>query len=105
VHEQIEIIGKIGYLTQPLHHFSYATLREYWKKADTYTTLTAQEFLQNRIRKGIKSWGYYFIVKPIIVFISLHIRHKGFMDSWQGLLFALFSALHFPIAYLKFLRL
>ncbi len=105
VHEQIEIHGAVGYLKNPLFHYSYRTLGEYWKKADAYTSLTAQEMVKNQVPKNIKSWVQYEWMKPTLTFVSLFVRHKGFMDSLYGLLFALFSALHYPIAYKKYLRL
>ncbi|KKQ34479.1 MAG: Glycosyl transferase family 2, partial [Candidatus Nomurabacteria bacterium GW2011_GWB1_37_5] len=105
VHEQIEIDGTVGYLKNPLLHYSYRTLAEYWKKADAYTSLTAQEMVENQVPKNIKSWVRYEWMKPTFTFMSLFLRHKGFMDGIYGLLFALFSALHYSIAYSKYLRL
>ncbi|MEK7129534.1 MAG: glycosyltransferase family 2 protein [Patescibacteria group bacterium] len=105
VHEQIIIEGPIGQLRTPLLHYSYRTLAEYWKKADAYTTLTAQEMMKSKVPKNIVSWVRYEWIKPTITFLSLFLRHKGFMDGIYGLLFAVFSALHHPIAYNKFLRL
>ena len=102
VHEQIEVIGKPGYLTQPMEHISYRTRQEYWKKADAYTTLAAYEMKKDGVRNNVWTWFIYNIIKPKITFISLFIRHKGFMDGWYGLVFAYFSALHFPIAYKKY---
>lgn len=98
VHEQIEVEGEIDYLREPLVHYAYRTQADYWKKADVYTSLTART-LHN------PSFLSYVFIKPIVTFFSLYIRHKGFMDGWYGLLFACFSALHFPIAYIKYSKL
>lgn len=105
VHEQIEVIGEPGYLTEPMDHISYRTREDYWRKSDAYTTLTAIKMKKNGIPKNARTWFTYNIVKPKLTFLSLFIRHKGFMDGWYGLVFAYFSALHFPIAYRKFLKL
>jgi (heptosyl)LPS beta-1,4-glucosyltransferase len=105
VHEQIEIDGKSGYLTEPMDHISYRTREDYWRKADTYTALAAAEMKKNGVQKNIWTWFVYNIIKPKITFLSLFIRHKGFMDGWYGLVFAYWSALHFPIAYKKFIKL
>jgi glycosyltransferase involved in cell wall biosynthesis len=105
VHEQIAVEGKVGYLKEPLLHYSYKNISEYWRKADAYTTLTARELLDKRISTGLIQWGTYMVVKPIQTFFSLYIRHKGFIDRINGLLFAFFSALHYPIAYLKLKKL
>jgi len=102
VHEQIYIDGKLGYLTNPLFHYSYRTVEEYWKKADTYTTLTAQELIERKIKPGFSIKLLYSIFKPLKTFILLYFRHKGCMDGINGFKFALFSSLHHPIAYKKF---
>lgn len=104
VHEQIQIDGRVGHLDSPLLHYSYRTLGEYWKKANAYTSLTSQEMAKSHVPKNIDSWIQYEWMKPTITFLSLFLRHKGFVDGLYGLLFAFFSALHHPIAYKKYLR-
>lgn len=105
VHEQIEVSGKVGYLTEPMEHYTYRTYNDYWRKADAYTDLTAKEMKHTGVPKTIATWIAYNIIKPKMTFFSLYIRHKGFLDGWRGLIFAVFSAVHFPIAYRKFLKL
>lgn len=103
VHEQIEIDGQIGTLKEPLLHYTNNTLDEYWSKADTYTTLTAKELLKSNTT-SVVIFFQYCLLKPLYTFFSLYIRHKGFVDGWRGFQFALFSSLHFPMAYKKFVR-
>ncbi len=105
VHEQIEVEGKTAYIKVPMDHMSYRTAQDYWRKADTYTSLTAQEMIKHHTPKTFMTWGAYMVIKPLQTFISLFIRHKGFVDGWYGLIFAYWSALHFPIAYKKFIQL
>ena len=105
VHEQISVKGELGYLHEPLLHYSYKTISEYWRKADIYTGLTANELLEKGIKKGLRSWFIYNLIKPAQTFWTLFFRHKGFVDGWRGFLFALFSSLHHPIAYRKLIKL
>lgn len=105
VHEQIAIDGKVGYLKEPMDHISYLTKEDYWKKANTYIALTAQELQTNHVPKTIISWVLYNILFPLKTFFSLFIRHKGFMDGWYGLVFAYWSALHHTLAYKKYLQM
>lgn len=105
VHEQIDVDGTVGYLKQPLLHFSYRTKEDYWKKADSYTTLTASEMKSKGVPNNMQTWILYMKIKPIQTFFSLFIRHKGFMDGWYGLVFAYWSAQHFPIAYKKYRKI
>jgi len=102
VHEQIVINGEIGYLDNPLDHYSYHSVSEYWKKARGYISLTAIELKKsdNTFHKAL----IFLLMKPLITFLSLFIRHKGFVDHIYGFLFALFSALHHPLAYVQYIR-
>lgn len=102
VHEQIEVAGKTGYLVQPLLHYSYRTFGDYWKKANHYINLTADTMKRNKVSKSPYSMYIYMIDKPVRVFLSLYFRHLGLMDGWRGFIFAVFSALHYPLAYKKY---
>ena len=104
VHEQIEIEGEVGYLKEPLLHYAYKTKNDYWRKADAYTTLTAWKLKQEGIQKNLRNWAVYVVFKPIVTFFTIYIRHKGFVDGWYGLVFAYWSALHFPIAWKKYVK-
>lgn len=105
VHEQVEIDGAIGKLKNPLLHYTYDSVGEYWKKAETYTNLTAENFLSQRISTNFFSYLTYCFIKPLQTFIRIYVRHKGFVDGYPGFLFALFSGMHFAVAYKKYLLL
>ena len=105
VHEQIQINGSVGHLDAPMMHFTSRTYADYWRKADTYTTLTAQSLKTGGVKRGVQSYIYYMFWKPCVTFFMLFIRHKGIVDGYWGLLFAWFSALHYPMAYQKYLRM
>lgn len=105
VHEQISIEGAVGYLKEPLLHYAYRTTGDYWKKADTYTNLTAREMKEKGVKLNFANWFSYAVIKPMYTFLNIFVRHKGFVDGWYGLVFAYWSALHFPIAYRKLKKL
>jgi glycosyltransferase involved in cell wall biosynthesis len=105
VHEQMAVDGKVEYLTHSLEHISYKTKVDYWKKSDAYTSLTANELKSQRVLKNVLSWMLYSVVKPFKTFVTLYIRHKGFLDGLAGLQFAYWSALHHKIAYGKYMKL
>lgn len=110
VHEQAVVEGKVGYLKNPLLHMADSDFSRYFKRWNRYTDLLAQEIKERSRKSGqntviaVFCQGIdYLLIKPIWWFLLTYFRHKGFMDSWQGFIFAFFSALRFPIAYLKFL--
>jgi hypothetical protein len=105
VHEQIAIDGNVGYLKEPMDHMSYRTKEDYWKKANAYIALRAQEMKDTNVPKSVVSWLLYSVFYPVKTFVSLFIRHKGFMDGWYGLVFAYFSALHHAKAYSQYVHM
>lgn len=103
VHEQAVVEGKIGYLHNPLVHIADPEFKRYLMRWNRYTDLLATELQKKHV--SIFAAPVYLFIKPIQWFFLTYIRHKGFMDSWQGFVFSFFSALRFPASYLKYWRL
>lgn len=102
VHEQAEVEGAVGYLTEPLVHIADPSFKRYILRWNRYTRFMANEELKkSRMRYNPIIAVKYILVLPIWWFLLTYVRHKGFMDSWQGFVFSFFSALRFPVAYLK----
>ena len=102
IHEQIAIKNnRVGYLTHPLLHYGTTEFSRYILRDNRYSSLTAKFWYESGVRPSFKNFLYYFIYKPIYTFLSIYLRHKGFVDGFPGFVFALFSALHFNIAYIK----
>lgn len=104
VHEQIAVSGNVLYLTQPLIHYPYTSVGEYWRKANEYIALSAVELEKQGLPINPITWTAYNTVKPTLTFFLIYIRHKGFVDGVWGFLFALFSALHHPLAYMRYVK-
>jgi len=97
VHENVEILGKIGFLKNALVHYADPDFSRYLSRWDRYTTAEA-----DRIPIDTKlSFFNYFIWKPKITFLMMYFRHKGFMDGFPGFVFALFSSIRFWVIYIK----
>lgn len=98
VHEQAEVIGKTGYLKNDLLHYNNPTFGVYIEKRfDRYTNIMAKK-IDGGLFKNV-FWNPLFDQNQ--GFLSIYIRHLGFLDGFPGFVWALFSALHFPIAYFK----
>src|SRR3989344_6104368 len=104
VHEQAVVAGQSGYLVHPLIHMSDTTFAKYWMKHQRYTDLLAQQFGAQRNSLSPITAIENVIVQPMYWFLLTFFRHRGFLDSWQGFLFSFFSALRYPIGYLKYVR-
>lgn len=109
VHEQAEVEGKTGYLKNALLHFPYKDFKFYidkWMRYNNFIAVQIRDELKNkniflRLLFGIG----YLVIKPIHWFLTTYFRHKGFVDSWQGFVFSFFSALRFPVSYIKYMQL
>lgn len=104
VHEQIVVEGKVGWLQQPLYHYDSPTFSRYIQRNNRYVNLLAEDLKNQNIPKNFYSMVKYVIVFPIQWFILAFGRHKGFLDGWQGFVFAFFSALRFPRAYIRYIK-
>lgn len=103
VHEQIQLDGVVGWLSGDLLHYDSPTMKRYLMRLNRYTDLRAKELNEDRVSKSVYNFILHTIYKPIYTFMSLYLRHKGFLDGPGGFLWSFFSALHHPVAYFKYL--
>ncbi len=104
VHEQIVVEGRVGWLQNPLIHFSDPTFKRYLERNRRYIDLLAKGLKKEGVRKNTWQAFNYFVFKPLHWFLLTLIRHKGVLDGWQGIVFSFFSALRFPRAYWRYLE-
>lgn len=104
VHEQAEVSGEVGYINSPLIHIADPEFKRYLMRFNRYTNLIASDFAKEHVGKHPLAMIKYLLLLPSWWFLKGYIRHKGFMDSWQGFVFAFFSALRFPVSYIKYLK-
>lgn len=104
VHEQMLVDGPTATATGHLLHYSNPHFADYYRKFQTYTSFKAQQLAKRQVPKNLLQALNYFFYLPSKTFLLLYIRHKGFVDGWQGLVFALFSGLHHAVAYGKYLK-
>jgi len=102
VHENVEVKGKVGYLKNDLLHFADPNFSRYLIRWRRYNALDAKLLVDEGNRPGFLS---YIIIKPITTFLMMYVRHRGFMDSWQGFVFAFYSSIRFPAIYLLYQQL
>lgn len=103
VHEQAEVEGKTGYLKSSLLHFRDKSFSKYLEGFNRYTDLQSFQMKEAGIKKNVFSLLSYILVKPVFWFLKTFLRHRGYVDGFPGFVFALFSALRFPVAYIKFM--
>lgn len=102
VHEQIKIEGLIGHLQNDLIHYADPTFSRYLYRAQRYIDQTALIIKEKNPGRSIPVIIYYLILKPILTFVTIFIRHKGFVDGFRGFVWALFSSSQPFYAYIKY---
>lgn len=105
VHEQAIVEGEVGYLKNDLLHMRDRNFSIYKKRFERYTTLLSTQLKDKEVKINPITFMNYMMIKPLAWFFLAYIRHRGYVDGLPGFIFALFSALRFPIAYLKLWRL
>ena len=103
VHEQIKIDGDVGQLNNDIIHFADPDFSRYLTRANRYTDRTADFYKSKNINKNIINTIYYFIIKPVITFTDIYVKHGGFKDGFRGFIWAIFSASHHFYAFSKYL--
>lgn len=103
VHELMDVKGPTKWLQNDLLHIADPTFSRYLRRSNRYTTLQAEEWLASG-NIGIDNWSIvlYTIIKPLIRFVEIYLRHKGFMDGFPGFVFALYSGTHIRSSYIKY---
>lgn len=102
VHEQALVEGKVEYLKNDLLHRRDKTFADYLEGFNRYTDLMAAQFKSTNLKNNFFVFLNFLIVKPLLWFGKAYFRHLGFLDGFPGFIFALFSALRFPVSYIKY---
>lgn len=101
VHEQMSIDGEVGLADGHLLHYSNPTFADYLRKFNTYTSFSALQLFENKQTLSATFILQSLLLKPLKIFFTIFVRHKGFVDGIPGFLFALMSSLHPPVVLLK----
>ncbi len=104
VHEQMKVMGDIGIANGHLWHYANPDLESYWRKFNTYTSFKAKQLEAEKTKINFWTFSDFLVLKPLKTFLSLFVRHRGYVDGMAGFLFAWFSALHHQVAYLKYIE-
>lgn len=102
VHEQVKIIGKVGWLENDLIHLASPNFSRYLMRENRYSSFEAEKMAQKKVKISKFNGFKYLIWRPVFTFLKIFIRHKGYQDGFPGFVFAFFSGLHFILSYIKY---
>src|SRR3989344_199399 len=104
VHEQMTVDGRVGWLENDLIHIYSKTFGRYLQRNSRYIDLLAADLRKQHLEINLTSSVDYFLIKPLLWFLTTSLRNKGILDGYQGLVFSFFSALRFPRAYCRYIN-
>lgn len=104
VHEQMVVLGKVGWLENDLIHYDSKTFKRYLQRNSKYIDLIADQLRKDKLKINFSNSLSYILILPISWFVRTSIFNKGILDGYQGLIFSFFSALRFPRAYLRYMN-
>lgn len=102
VHEQARVKGRTGHLTHDLLHYGTPDFDSYLIRYNRYTSLISADLAKRHLPLNLYSTFKYLFIKPLAEFVWIYFRHKGFVDGFPGLIFALFSGLRYGVGYIKY---
>jgi len=100
LHESLIIDGPVGALTGEIIHEPYRDIPDYLSKLDRYTTLAAQK----RFDAGKTFTVFHHLILPW-EFFARAVLKLGFLDGYQGLVWAGLASFHSWLKYVKLGRM
>lgn len=97
VHESVQVEGPIGHLKSNILHFTCSSLSEHLKTMDRYTTLAAEQLVEQKAKVG---WTE-LALDPAWTFLRTFVFQRGFLDGMEGLAIAYMAALYNFLKYAK----
>ncbi|MCU0594157.1 MAG: glycosyltransferase family 2 protein [Desulfobacterota bacterium] len=98
VHEKVLVQGPIGYLKNPLEHFTYRSVADYLIRMERYSRLAAHEIAE---AKCPPLWSA-LTLRPAFTFLNMYLLRGGFLDGKKGLFLAASYAYYTFLKYYRF---
>jgi len=102
VHEQAVVAGPIGHLRHDLLHYRDTSFSKYMEGFNRYSSFIADQIQSRGVAFNVLSALNFLLVKPMTTFFVIYFRHLGLVDGFPGFVFALYSGLIHPVAFIKF---
>ena len=96
VHEELVVEGKTSCLKNFFMHNTFISIEHYFNKFNHYTTLAALS-----LKEKNKKFHLFDLLRAPFEFIKIYFLRLGFLDGFQGFLWALFSTWYKVVKYTK----
>jgi glycosyltransferase involved in cell wall biosynthesis len=97
VHERIDVKGTVGYLKNPMEHWTYRTVSDYLTRMERYSTLAAREMS----REGREYHLHDALLRPPFTFLQMFLLRAGFLEGYSGFLLSVLYSFYTFLKYSK----
>ncbi len=97
IHEELSVNGKVGKLNNTFYHYTCPNLDGYFNKFEQYTTFGALKMAD----KNKKAKIIDIIFRPPFEFIKRYILKLGFLDGFEGFVWAVLGSYYSFAKYMK----
>lgn len=101
VHERVVVRGPVGYLKNPIFHYTYRSISEYINKMEIYSTLSAKEILFKKPNPSSFFLLSKMVINPIFTFLNMFFLRQGFIDGIHGFILAVLYSFYTFLKYVK----
>ncbi|MDO8451757.1 MAG: glycosyltransferase family 2 protein [bacterium] len=84
IHEEVIVEGKIGTLSGKIHHYSYRTPIQVFRKFTRYAILLGKGIRERRERVTLRK----LFLDPIHMIWARYVKDQGYKDGWRGFVLA-----------------
>ena len=88
VHESVELTGRPGQLAGCIEHYSFTSVGDFIRKADSYSSPGARVMFD----RGKTTSPFKALVRGTATFLKTYILKRGFLDGSAGILIAVSNA-------------
>lgn len=97
VHEAVAVNGTVGYLKNPLIHYTYKDVSDYLDRMQRYSTLSAEQMKKD----GRSATVFDLLLRPWATFLKMFVLKRGFLDGADGVLLSMLYAAYTLAKYAK----
>jgi glycosyltransferase involved in cell wall biosynthesis len=90
VHEEVQVVGRIGRLKNAKVHYQYETITEFLVMMNNYSSIEARENFKNGKSFSVIS----LLFAPLYNFMVRYFYRLGFLDGWRGFALSYLMAIY-----------
>jgi glycosyltransferase involved in cell wall biosynthesis len=101
IHEILDLKGETGIIDADIEHYPFNSIGQLIKKADFYTDLEAEVFLEENKQVSFKEIKYRLTWKSLKLFWKLYKKKQGYRDGMFGLIWCVANVMGTQMRWLK----